>query len=115
MGPGLRRGRWLVEGLLPFDKRNRQPIDVLLLIPWHHVLTAVHDVEIDLGMALLEKLGALAGMGAILAAIDQQHRDLEIEHTLPLRDGRRGAAAAGAFFRTRAPGEDLEVAADAAA
>src|SRR6185503_2474039 len=66
-------------------------------------------------MRFLEELGALASMGAIFAAIDQQHRDLEVEHALPLRYLLLLATAAGAFFRARALGEDLEAAGDAAA
>src|SRR5262249_55258557 len=112
-GPPASAGAMMIS--LSLDKRNREPIDLLLRIPRHHVLAAFHDVEVDLGLGLLEELGALAGMGAILAAVDQHHRDLELERALPLRHRRLLAAAASAFFRACALGEDLEVAADAAA
>ncbi len=38
----------------------------------HHVLAAVYDVEIDLGLLFFQQFGAFTGVGAVFAAEDHQ-------------------------------------------
>ena len=55
----------------------------------------------SLRLLLLQQLGALAGVGAVLAAEDHQQRHLQLGQALPHRLGRScGAGLAGAWRAT---------------
>ena len=71
-------------------------------VPWHEVLAARHDVQVERRHLLLGQLRARPRLAAILAAVDQQHR---------LAEEKIGRAEAQAVEEVRAAAVDSAVAA----
>src|SRR6516162_2713190 len=105
-------GRSARAAELSRQERHRQPVEQIGGVPRHQVLAAFGEVEVELRIALLEQRGALGGAGAILAAVDQEQRHLELGEALPERHALLVLATAVTRLRV-ALDELLEAAADA--
>ena len=49
----------------------------------HHVLAAIDDVEVELGLLFFQQFGAFTGVGAVFAAKHHQQRHLQVGEPLP--------------------------------
>src|ERR671911_1422286 len=47
---------------LTLQKRHSQPHQVIEGIPMHHVLAAIHNVEVDLWLLFFQQFGAFTGV-----------------------------------------------------
>src|SRR5437773_5837812 len=59
---------FLPGGSLALQKRYAHAHQVVEGIPMHHVLAAIHNVEVDLWLLFLQQLGAFTGVCAVFAA-----------------------------------------------
>src|SRR5262245_22846780 len=69
----------------PRQERHCQLMEQVGCIPWHQVLAAIGEMQIELRVALLQQRGALLSAGAIIASIDQEQRLLQFDQALPQR------------------------------
>src|SRR5262245_43469363 len=67
------------------QERHRKLVKQIGGVPWHEMLAAVGEVQIELRVALLQELRAFLGAGAIIAAVDQEQRLLDLDEPLPQR------------------------------
>jgi hypothetical protein len=62
----------------PPDKGDRQPVQLLLRVPRHHVFAMIHYMEVKARLHFLEQLGPLCRVRAIVAPIDEEYRHFEV-------------------------------------
>ena len=67
-----KRGQETPGASLALQKRHAQAHQVVEGIPMHHVLAAIHNVEVDLRLLFFQQFGAFTGVGAVFAAKNHQ-------------------------------------------